>query len=291
MSDKTKPKKKVIEPPAETLNAPKSILRAARAQGYAQAYEQAEGLSEERVKDLLGKDTTMDIRAEDGDDKMFVKIIGPIDSVWGFSAPALIRQIDRQQPKSITIVITSPGGYAFEAMALYQDLRALSRSGVHIKIEVRFLAGSAAAMLYLAGDERTITEGSSVMIHAPYYPFFMISRARNNDSTKEEFESLMGALAAIETQFIDILRSRAGQSDETARDWITGADQWFSSAEAVEHGLSHSLVADEGEGEDETGTDTDAVDQEQEGLEDEELLNAVDRVDRIVAHHLQEQKR
>ena len=263
----------LVEPPAASLSANRSMLRYSRAQGYADISEHFKGLSASlnaREEDA----TQTEIISEEEDGKMVVKIVGPIDSLWGFDAPALIRRIERERPSKVALIITSPGGYVFETMALYHDLRALARDGVRISTEVRFAASSAAVMLALAGDRRTIAEGSSIMVHSPYLPFTLLDKVRNDQSTRNEFESILDALDAIEKQFVSIFISRTGQEQAIAEGWMDGADHWFEANEAIDQGFVHSVVKDT---------------KEPEPGGEEPAIGSVEHINRVVAHHLGEQ--
>lgn len=61
-----------------------------------------------------------------------------------------------------TIRINSPGGSADEGMAIYNLLR---RHGGGIDTHNEALAASAASIIFLAGDRRTMERGSKLMIH------------------------------------------------------------------------------------------------------------------------------
>src|SRR6478609_1263538 len=67
--------------------------------------------------------------------------------------------------KTIKILLNSPGGDAFEGLAIQSLLR---RHGARIEVEVVGLAASAASIIAMAGDEISMHEGSLMMVHQPW---------------------------------------------------------------------------------------------------------------------------
>src|SRR5690348_8015957 len=63
----------------------------------------------------------------------------------------------------VVLRINSPGGDAFEGVAIYNALRA---NGKPVSVFVDGLAASAASIVAMAGDNITMGKGSMMMIHA-----------------------------------------------------------------------------------------------------------------------------
>src|SRR5687767_4269453 len=96
------------------------------------------------------------------EDEATIYIYDVIDSYFGVDAQELVKQLAGLDVKTIHVRINSPGGYVFEARALYNALR---RHPAEVISHVDGLAASAASFVALAGDQVLMGEGSFLMIH------------------------------------------------------------------------------------------------------------------------------
>ena len=140
---------------------------------------------------------------EDG--AVTVRIQGPLDWFFGFDYRALIRDLDEAEPKSIRLLIESPGGFLSDGLALYADLRARVRDGVKVTAEARGVVASAAVLPFLAADERTMTTGTMLMIHDPWTLFIAAGTA---DEIEGWAEKSLNGLRAGEKSLRDIMTER-----------------------------------------------------------------------------------
>lgn len=76
-------------------------------------------------------------------------------STWAYANPGEL----------ITIEITSPGGALYDGIGLVDKILALRNEGARINTVCRGIAASAAACIFMAGEERIIGANSTLMMH------------------------------------------------------------------------------------------------------------------------------
>lgn len=162
-----------------------------------------------------------------------IRLFDPIDSWgewWGMSAKELATVVDGL-PEHITeirLLINSPGGDAFEGMAMVNVLRAHSARIVAV---VQGLAASAASFIAASADETIMAPNSTMMIHCAWG--VCVGNADDMVSMAGVLEQLDGNLAAI-------YAAKAGGDVETWREAMK-AETWYTADEAVAAGLADKI--------------------------------------------------
>lgn len=131
--------------------------------------------------------------------------------------------------RDVTVNINSPGGSFFSGLAIYNLLRA---HPAHVTINVLGLAGSAASIIAMAGDEITMADGSQIMVHKA-----------SGIVLGNEYDALESArmLAQVDEGMAKIYAARSGQSEAEAASWMDrerGRGTVFQRAEAIKKGLA-----------------------------------------------------
>ena len=150
---------------------------------------------------------------------------------WGTSASDLVQQVANLGVDAINVFINSPGGDAWDGVAMMNVLR---RHKATIHVTVDGIAASAASLIAMAGDTITMARGSEMMIHDGS------GLAYGNAATMHEMASLLDKLS---DSYADAYAARAGGN---AADWrdIMRAETWYTAAEAVTAGLADRLDDD-----------------------------------------------
>lgn len=150
-----------------------------------------------------------------------------------------INALVRNGSKEVTIQISSPGGGAYYAFAIYDAIRQLSERGIGTKAIVTGWAASAAAMIVLqAADERLSYPSARFLLHeARRWIFFAVERTSD---LKDELQEL----DAITERIIDILALRCKRTREEIRNRIDRQEIWMSATEAQKWGLIDGIVQD-----------------------------------------------
>ncbi len=150
----------------------------------------------------------------------------------GVTAKTVKQQLDAAGPfQRISLRVNSPGGDAFEGVAIYNLLRAQKKP---IAVAVDGIAASAASIIAMAGD--TILMGSNAMM--------MIHNAWSNctgyaDDMRKMADTLDKVSAAVAQTYID----RAGMTAEEAKK-LMDAESWLGAQECVDLGLATGIADD-----------------------------------------------
>jgi ATP-dependent protease ClpP protease subunit len=128
--------------------------------------------------------------------------------------------------------INSPGGSADEGIAIYNLLKR-HRGGVDTHNEA--LAASAASIIFLAGDKRTMERGSKLMIHRAH----TIAIGNSVDMTKmsEVLAMYDKEMASLYAEYMSIDEDIKEQAVLAMMD----SETWFDADDAVRHGLATDL--------------------------------------------------
>lgn len=164
-----------------------------------------------------------------------LRLFDPIDSWgewWGMSAKEFAQTLD-ELPSHITtieLLINSPGGDAFDGLAMVNVLRS---HPAQTRAVVQGIAASAASFIACAADETVMAPNSTLMIHDAWG--MCVGNADDMLSFGATLDQLSGNLA-------DIYAAKSGKSSVDMRAAMK-AETWYTAAEAVAAGLANSLGA------------------------------------------------
>jgi ATP-dependent Clp endopeptidase proteolytic subunit ClpP len=136
-------------------------------------------------------------------------------------------------PCGIEIVFFSPGGSVADGMALFDTIRALSRSGHTITTTAIGEAASMAAILLQAGDVRRMHKGASLLIHEVSY---------GASGSASEVEDRVEWIKRVQGRIIDIFMDRMkGAKKKLKREAFVELwkrrDWWLASEDALAYGI------------------------------------------------------
>ena len=157
---------------------------------------------------------------------------GIIGSDWmseGVTAAAVGDALGRISGRA-TIRINSPGGSADEGVAIYNLLRR-HPGGVDTHNEA--LAASAASIVFLAGEKRTMERGSRVMIHCAHC--MAIGNRAGMEKMAEVLAVYDDSMAAIYAEHMGI--------DEQEVLSLMEEETWYDADGAMSVGLATDLAA------------------------------------------------
>ena len=174
------------------------------------------------------------VQAEaEGDDGVTVRVAGPLDGGWfGPSAQNVISKMG--SASKIHVIIDSPGGFVTEGLSLYSELRVRADEGAAISCEGRGLVASAAVLPLLAGDERTLADGTMVMIHNPWGGLFAMG---DEEEIEAAAKKTCNALRAFTKNYVEIAARRTDNSTEMVSKRMK-EETWYSVSEAIDFGFA-----------------------------------------------------
>lgn len=146
----------------------------------------------------------------------------------GITAIDLSRGLADFDGENIDVQISSPGGEAFEAVAIFNILNE-HRATVSVKILGE--AASAASLVAMAGDHIEMADNGLMMLHEP--EAFAFGRASNLRAVTQMLEKLNKQVARI--------YQRSGASLRQVKEWMS-AETWFDADEALEAGLIDAIT-------------------------------------------------
>lgn len=161
------------------------------------------------------------------DEVTSVYIFGDIGESWwgdGTSANDFVKLLSGIKSNKIALHINSPGGSAFDGIAIYQ---ALVDHSAEIEVHVDALAASAASVIAMAGDTVYMTEAAMLMIHDA-----SMGAYGNADYLRENADVLDKLSDAVSKLY-------ARKAGEDASFWrkIMKQEMWYTSDEAKAAGL------------------------------------------------------
>lgn len=152
----------------------------------------------------------------------------------GITARSVSDALDQLGGKRASVRINSPGGVADEGIAIYNALKRY-KGGVDTHNDA--LAASAASIVFLAGENRTASTGSRVMIHRALT--IDIGNATQFRKTADTLETYDRSLVEIYSQYMD------KSSDEIMS--LLDAETWYTATEALDAKLATATDAKTGE--------------------------------------------
>lgn len=154
--------------------------------------------------------------------------IGP----WGVTAGAFRQGLDSvKDADEIDVEINSYGGDVFTGLSIYNMLKA---SGKKINVSVMGVAASAASLIAMAGDSRSMPKNSFMMIHNPWG--VSVGNADEMRATADLLDKIGGSLHETYAKV-------TGMEDEPLRAMLA-KDTWLTAEESLEHGFA-TVITDE----------------------------------------------
>jgi ATP-dependent protease ClpP protease subunit len=155
-----------------------------------------------------------------------VRIFDAIGGWFGVYASDLVEQLDAITAPTIELHVNSPGGDAFEGIAI---MNALRQHPSRVEAHVDGMAASAASYIVVGGaDEVVMSLGAELMIHNPKMGTF--GDAAFHRASADQLDKLAGSMAGI----------YARKAGGDVADWQAAMDTetWYTADEAVTAGLA-----------------------------------------------------
>jgi ATP-dependent protease ClpP protease subunit len=154
---------------------------------------------------------------------------------WDLDAGEFVQAVHAIDAKAIDLHINSPGGFVYDAVAMFE---ALSAHPASVDVHIDGLAASAASFLAMAGDSVEIARGGRMMIHDAQ------GVGIGSPADMREYADL---LDAVSNDISGYYAARAGGKPAAWRGAMT-ATTWYSASEAVDAGLADRVsgTADNG---------------------------------------------
>lgn len=166
--------------------------------------------------------------AAEGSDVAEVSILDYIGG-WGVDARSFLTEFRALKASTVKVFINSPGGSVFEALAIFNGMRA---TGKTIEIHVLGVAASAASYIAMAGDKIVMPENTFLFIHNP------INGVYGNAEDMREMADVLDKIGASLTATYS--RRWKGTEQELAD--AMAAETYLTAAECLEKGLCDEVT-------------------------------------------------
>jgi ATP-dependent protease ClpP protease subunit len=148
---------------------------------------------------------------------------------WRMNVEAFVKAVHTIQAPAIDVHVNSPGGFVWDAVAMYE---ALKSHPARIVAHVDGLAASAASFLVQAGDERVMAMGSRLMIHDAQGAAY---------GSPAEMREAADFADAVSDDIAEIYAERAGGKPGTWRKAMSATTR-YSAQQAVDAGLADRVA-------------------------------------------------
>lgn len=178
------------------------------------------------------------IRAAFAQDELTLYMYGDIgESFWGegITAAQVSAELNAApNAKAITVRLNSPGGNAFEGVAIYNLLK---NHPAPVTVVVDGLAASAASIIAMAGDKVVMSTGTMLMIH----PAMMLSYGTSVDmrSNAEVLEKVTGVMADVYSRKTELPKPELLD--------LMYAETWMTPDDAINRGFADALSSEAGD--------------------------------------------
>lgn len=148
----------------------------------------------------------------------------------GVTAKSVKEQIDKAGSFSkIAVRINSPGGDAFEGVAIYNLLRSTGKS---IEVFVDGIAASSASIIAMAGDTISMGHNAMMMIHNAWS--MCVGEAADLRKMADVLDKVSGSIAQT---YVD----RTGRSADEVKA-LMDAETWMSAEDCVRDGFATAIA-------------------------------------------------
>jgi ATP-dependent protease ClpP protease subunit len=151
---------------------------------------------------------------------------------WDMDASSFVQAVHAVQAPALDLHVNSPGGFVFDAVAMFEALRGTPAS---VDVHIDGLAASAASFLAMAGSSVDIAKGGRMMIHDA------AGATWGNAADMRDYADLLDSVSADISGFY---ADKAGGSPEMWRAAML-AETWYSADQAVDAGLADRVAGAE----------------------------------------------
>lgn len=188
--------------------------------------------NQQYINQLKNIPQKFEVKNDEENNETEITIYGVIGESWfedSFSASDIDRVLKNAGDNDVIINLNSPGGDAFDGIAIYNRLK--QHKG-KVTVYVHGWACSAASIIAMAGDEVIMGLGSMMMIH---------EASTISWGSKGDMRKVADMLEQLDNGIINIYESRVAISREEIQEKLE-AETWMSADTAVELGFADKLA-------------------------------------------------
>ena len=146
-----------------------------------------------------------------------------------------VRDAMKRTTGNVTFRINSPGGYVTEAAEIVSLIQERKSKGAKVKTIVDGMAASAAAVIFITGEEREVSEFAQVMVHRSWLGMILVGDAplirKESEAAIKQLEGFDNTLAKVMSK---IMKDTSVDEALELLDNVT----WYNAEEAIEDGIA-----------------------------------------------------
>lgn len=166
--------------------------------------------------------------AAEGTDVAEVSILDYI-GMWGVNAQEFLREFRALKASTVKVYVNSPGGSVFEALAIFNGMRA---TGKQIEVHVLGVAASAASYIAMAGDKVVMPANTMMFVHNPINGVY---------GNAEELRAAADVLDKIGASLLATYRKRFKGTEEALQK-LFADESYLTAAECLEYGFCDEVT-------------------------------------------------
>lgn len=153
---------------------------------------------------------------------------------WGSSGDELwmdFQLIRNRGFKKLFMFLLSPGGAAYQGLAISDEIRLLKADGVYVEVHGRGLIASAAVPVFLAANKRIASRNTTFLMHPA-----ALSKGGFFSEDLKDLQSQARMIGMLNDQYVSIVLENSKVTEDQAREMIE-RDTWITVTQAVEYGF------------------------------------------------------
>lgn len=177
--------------------------------------------------------STTPVQMKKADDEAEIEILGAIgEDLWsdgGVTGATVKQQLKAAGNSPVSVTINSPGGDAFEGVAIYN---LLTEHPGNVNVNVVGMAASAASIIAMAGDNIRMGEAAMLMIHSAW------AIVAGNSEDLGEMQTFLDAIDQVVSK---LYAARSGVADDEVLE-LMQAETWMGGQEALDLGFADEAI-------------------------------------------------
>lgn len=149
--------------------------------------------------------------------------------MWGINAPEFLKEFRAIKAEKVKVFINSPGGSVFEALAIFNGMRA---TGKNLEVHVLGVAASAASYIAMAGHKVVMPANTMMFVHNPINAVY---------GNAEEMRAMADTLDKIGASLMATYRKRFTGNEEALQQ-LFADESYLTAAECLEYGLCDEVT-------------------------------------------------
>lgn len=166
--------------------------------------------------------------AAPGSDTREVSILSEI-GYWGVNAQQFLTEFRAISEPNVKLFINSPGGSVFEALAIFNGMRA---TGKNIEVHILGIAASAASYIAMCGHKIVMPANTMMFVHNP------INAVYGNAEDMREMADILDKIGASLTATY----AKRWKGDEKLLADVLAAESYLTAAECLEYGFCDEVT-------------------------------------------------